>query len=150
MPEYRLVKHRKRYSLAFTDPERGRVRIALGTNDRGLAEARAREVWRARHQPPSERLKDVWDAYVADKAIDGVDADPSGSTWRALEPSFGHRLASAITREDCRAHTEKRRLAVFLEITHPKPSVIIWRVLATPYQHQAPQNLPADYRFMIF
>lgn len=111
MPEYRLVKHRERFSLAYTDPARGRVRIALGTDDKGVAEARARELWRAKHRPPSERLKDVWDAYVADKATDGVNADPSGSTWRALEPSFGHALAKAITREDCREHTRKRKRA---------------------------------------
>lgn len=37
--------------------------------------------------------------------------DPSASTWKALEPSFGHRLAKAITRDDCREHAAKRKRA---------------------------------------
>jgi len=109
VPEFRLVKHRGKFSLAYTDTERGRVRVALGTADRGLAETRARELWRARTAPPGEYVKDIWEAYVADKEIDGVTADPSGSTWKALEPSFGHMLAPSITREDCRNHTKKRQ-----------------------------------------
>ena len=36
MPEYRLVKHRGQYSLAYTGPN-GRVRIATGTDERGRA-----------------------------------------------------------------------------------------------------------------
>lgn len=138
MPEYRLVKHRKRYSLAYTDPERGRVRVALGTNDRGLAEARAREVWRAKNQPTSERLKDIWDAYVADKAIDGIEADPSGSTWKALEPSFGHSLAKAITREDCRQHTEKRRKQGRSNSTIRKELEMLRAALRFRYGNEAP------------
>lgn len=109
MSEYRLVKHRGNYSLAYTDNERGRIRLALGTADRGVAEARARELWRIKNKPPGERLEDIWTAYVADKLVDNVVADPSGSTWKALAPSFGHQLGSVITREDCRAHTVKRR-----------------------------------------
>lgn len=138
MPEYRIVKHRKRLSLAYTDPERGRVRIALGTDDRGIAEARARMLWRERHKPPSERLKDVWDAYVADKAADGVDADPSGSTWRALEPSFGHSLATAISREDCREHTRKRRLAKRSDSTIRKELEMLRAALRFQYGSEAP------------
>ena len=138
MPEYRIVKHRKRYSLAYNDAERGRVRIALGTDDRGLAEARARELWRAKQQPPSERLEDIWKAYVADKAIDGVDADPSGSTWKALEPSFGHRLAKAITREDCRQHTDKRRRAGRSDSTIRKELEMLRAALRFRYGSEAP------------
>jgi integrase len=138
VPEYRLVKHRDRYSLAYSDGERGRVRIALGTADRGLAEARARELWRARHRPAGEKLKDIWDAYVADKAVDRVDADPSGSTWKALEPSFGHRLGSAITREDCRDHTAKRRRAGRSDSTIRKELEILRAALRFWYGPKAP------------
>lgn len=111
MSEYRIVKHRGKFSLAYTDPERGRVRIALGTDDRGIAKARAGEVWRARNRPPSDKVADIWKAYLADRKSDGVDADPSGSTWRVLEPTFGEMLGTAITREDCRAHYQARRRA---------------------------------------
>lgn len=109
MSDYTIVKHRDSLSLAYRDPERGRVRIALGTTDKGLAEARARELWQVRSRPESEYVKDIWQAYVKDKAVDKVDVDPSGSTWKVLEPSFGHQLAEEISRDDCRAHYEKRK-----------------------------------------
>lgn len=109
MPDYTIVKHRDSLSLAYRDPERGRVRIALGTTDKGLAEARARELWQVRSRPESEYVRDVWQAYVKDKLVDKVDVDPSGSTWKVLEPSFGHQLALEISRDDCRAHYEKRK-----------------------------------------
>lgn len=138
MPEYRLVKHRGKFSLAFTDPQRGRVRIALGTADRGLAEARAREYWRARHQPAGEKLSDIWAAYVADKQVDRVVADPSGSTWKALEPSFGHMLAPQITREDCRAHTAKRRKAGKSDSTIRKELEMLRAAVRFRYGNAAP------------
>lgn len=138
MPEYRLVRHRDKFSIAYTDAERGRVRIALGTADRGLAEARARELWRARQRPPGDKVKDVWDAYVTEKATDGVIADPSGSTWRALEPSFGHKLASDITRDDCREHTAKRRRAKRSDSTIRKELEMLRAALRLRYGPQAP------------
>lgn len=138
MPDYRLVKHRGRFSLAYTDSDRGRVRIALGTADRGLAEARARELWRARNRPPSERIGDIWQAYVADKLIDKVEIDPSGSTWKALEPSFGHRLGTAITRDDCREHTAKRRRAGRSDSTIRKELEMLRAALRSWYGPKAP------------
>jgi integrase len=75
--EYRIRKHRGKLSLVHNDPDRGRVRIALGTDDRGLAEARARELWRAKHRPPSERVADLWAAYVKDRL-------PTGARMSAL------------------------------------------------------------------
>jgi len=138
VPEYRLVKHRDKYSLAYTDPERGRVRVALGTADRGIAEARARELWRARNRPPSDKVKDIWDAYVAEKKGDGIEADPSGSTWKALEPSFGHRIASAITRDDCREHTRMRKRAKRTDSTIRKELEMLRAALRHHYGAQAP------------
>lgn len=100
-----------RYSLAFTDGERGRVRIALGTNDRGLAEARARDIWNARHRPQSERIADLWPAYERDRATVIARPDALRSTWKALEPHFGHRLGKAITADDCREYERIRKRA---------------------------------------
>lgn len=112
MPEpYRLGKHRGRYSLVYTDPERGRVRIALGTADRGHAEARARDLWRARNAAPSDKVADLWPAYVADRLLEVSRKDRFDSLWKALAPHFGHRLGTAITREDCRAYFQARKRA---------------------------------------
>lgn len=109
MSEYRLVKHRGKWSLAYTDGERGRIRVALGTDDRGLAEARARDIWNARHAPASERLSDLWPAYVRDRMENVVRKDRFASLWKALEPHFGHRLGKAITEADCRAYAQHRK-----------------------------------------
>lgn len=111
MSEYRLVKHRGKWSLAYTDGERGRVRVALGTDDRGLAEARARAIWNARHAAPSERIADLWPAYVRDRLTEVVRKDRFRSLWTALQPHFGHRLGKAITPDDCRAYAATRKRA---------------------------------------
>lgn len=111
MPEYRIVEHRGKLSLAYTDNERGRVRIALGTDDRGLAEARARDLWRARTAPASDKVADIWPAYVADRKVDVARKDRFNSLWKALEPHFGHRLGTAISSEDCREYGRKRKAA---------------------------------------
>jgi integrase len=118
MQDYRIIVHRDRFSLAYNDPGKvtkdnrsGRVRIALGTDDRGLAEARAREIWRQRTTPASERVEDLWPSYVADRQREVSRKDRFDSLWKALAPHFGHRLATAITRDDCRAYYKARKLA---------------------------------------
>jgi integrase len=111
MSEYRLVQHRGKFALAFNDDERGRVRIALGTDDRGHAEARARDIWRKRNTPASERIADLWPPYVADRLLEVSRKDRFDSLWKALEPHFGHRLGTAVTRQDCRDYHEARKKA---------------------------------------
>lgn len=118
MPDYRLVEHRGKFSLAYNDPDKitdanrsGRVRVALGTDDRGLAEARAREIWRQRTTPASERVADLWPSYVADRQREVARKDRFDSLWKALGPHFGHRLGNAITRDDCRAYYQARKKA---------------------------------------
>jgi integrase len=151
VPDYRIVKHRGNYSLAYTDADRGRIRLALGTADRGLAEARARELWRARSKPPSERLADIWAAYVAEKAKDGIETDPSGSTWKALEPSFGHMLATELTREDCRQHTKRRRKlgrsdsTIRKELEMMRAALRHWYGSAAPAVWMPPPAKPRDH-----
>lgn len=108
MPEYRLVQHRGRYSLAYNDA-RGRVRIALGTDERGLAEARARDIWHARTRPKSERLDDLWPVYLADRKGTVARVDALESLWRALQPQFGYKHGRAITKADCEAYAATRR-----------------------------------------
>lgn len=107
--EYRLGRHRGRFSLIYNDPERGRLRIALGTDDRGLAEARAREIWRAKHAAPSDRVGDLWTAYVKDRLQTVARKDRFSSLWKALEPHFGHKMGSAVNADDCRAYHRARR-----------------------------------------
>lgn len=48
---------------------------------------------------------------------DGARADRFASHWAALEPTFGHRLGKAISREDCRAYTAGRRAKGYSDST---------------------------------
>lgn len=108
MPDYSLTVHRGRWAVTFRDGER-RLRISTGTADRGLAEARASEIWNARTAAPSERIAELWPRYVKDRITDGARADRFKAHWTALSPHFGHRIGTAITRDDCRAYAEERR-----------------------------------------
>jgi integrase len=103
--EYRLVKHRGKFSLAHGLP---RIRIALGTADRGEAEARARNIWRKRTAAPSDRIADLWDTYAHDRKQTVARSDRYESTWKPLAPHFGHKIGTAITTDDCRAYYKSR------------------------------------------
>jgi integrase len=106
--EYRLGKHRGKYSLVYTDPERGRVRVALGTPDLGEAESRARAIWARRTAAPTDRVDDLWAAYVTNRKKHAVRKDRFDPLWKALGPFFGHKLGPAITAEDCEAYYKVR------------------------------------------
>lgn len=138
MPDYRLVKYRGKWAINYIDPARGRVRVSLGTDDRGVAEARARRVWAARQTPIGERVADLWNAYLEDRKVDKIEIDPSGSTWKALSPSFGHMLARSITREDCRQHYLKRKRANLSDSTIRKELEMLRAALRLSLGDQAP------------
>lgn len=107
---YKLTLYRGKYALAYQRDGK-RVRRSLGTNDRGLAETRAKELWSTLHRPASERVSDLWRAYVADRAQDLADLSRVHNAWKALGPFFGDRLGSSIDKQDCRAYyAERRRL----------------------------------------
>lgn len=109
--EYRLVKHRGKYSLAYTQPGHGRVRVATGTADRGTAEARASAIWRTLNKPKSERVADLWPPYAADRLASPQAKARAKSLWKTLEPHFGYKLGRAITKADCRAYIDLRKRA---------------------------------------
>jgi integrase len=106
MSEWRLVKHRGQWSLAYGHP---RKRIATGTSDRGRAEAIAGELWRRLNRPAQERVSDLWPPYKADRLAAGATKARFESMWKQIEPFFGYKLGSAITKQDCRDYTAKRR-----------------------------------------
>jgi integrase len=106
MSEYRLVKHRGQYSLAYGAP---RKRIATGTDDRGRAEAIAGEIWRRLNRPAQERVTDLWEAYYQDRIANGGSVSRLKSLWKTLEPSFGYKLGKAVTKADCREYAAKRK-----------------------------------------
>lgn len=138
MPDYSLTLHRGQYSLTWRDGERRR-RIATGTDDRGLAEARAREIWDRLTAAPSERVADLWPRYVKDRTGDGARADRFAAHWSALAPAFGHRLGKAITREDCRAYAAQRRKLGYAPSTIKTDLELLRACLRWHYGAEAPQ-----------
>ena len=108
MSDWRLVKHRGQYSLAYGHP---RKRIATGTNDRGRAEAIAGEIWRRLNRPAQERVSDLWEPYKDDRIAAGASKQRLDSLWRQIEPHFGYKLGRAITKQDCRDYAAMRKRA---------------------------------------
>ena len=106
MSDWRLVKHRGQYSLAYGNPRR---RIATGSDDRGRAEAIAGEIWRRLNRPAQERVSDLWDAYKQDRIANGGSAPRLKSLWKTLEPAFGYKLGRSVTKQDCRDYAAKRK-----------------------------------------
>lgn len=102
---YRIVKYRNSLALAYGRP---RIRIALGTNDLGIAEARAKKVWAAKAVPVSESCTDLWKAYIADREAEGVNTKQLEYRWNMLEPFFGYKMGNAITKDDCKAYAKQR------------------------------------------
>jgi len=66
-------------------------------------------MWYARSQPESERVEDLWPAYVKDRKREIANPDKLKYAWAALAPHFGHRFASAISKDDCRAYRIARK-----------------------------------------
>lgn len=137
MPEYTITMHRGRWALTFRDGGR-RLRISTGTDERGLAEARARTIWAQRHAAKSERVADLWQAYSRDRIQDGVPKEKFHTHWLALGPTFGHRIGTGITREDCRAYHEARKALGYSDSTVQTDLAMLRACLRYRYGEAAP------------
>jgi integrase len=135
--EYTLTWHRGKWALSFRDGDR-RLRITTGTPDRGLAEARARELWARRNAAPSERIADLWPRYVKDRIADGARSDRFKAHWTALEPHFGQRIGRSINKDDCRAYYETRRELGYARSTIKTDLELLRACLRWRYGDQSP------------
>lgn len=105
---YRLVPYRGKLALAV-GRGKSRRRISTGTNDPGLARVIAQELWQRLHAPASERIEDLWKAYLADRRKDGRDTTRQENAWKRLKPVFGDRLGMDVNKDDCRAYAAMRQ-----------------------------------------
>ncbi|KAB1068862.1 tyrosine-type recombinase/integrase [Methylobacterium planeticum] len=87
-----------------------RKRYRLGTSDASEARRIAPAVYAERTRPKGNTVKELWDAYLIDKAGRAV-TKIMPYEWKALEARFGKMSGEAITIADCRAHTDERRAA---------------------------------------
>jgi integrase len=85
-----------------------RRRYRLGTEDAREAEARAPARYAELTRPTAKTVEALWFGYRADKPGKAI-LVTMDHTWKAIGPFFGHMEADAITVEDCRAYTKRRR-----------------------------------------
>lgn len=135
---YTIQEHRGKWVLAHKNEHGKWLRVSTGTNDRGLAEARASQIWEARHKPASERLEDLWPAYVRERRAADVKSDRFDPTWKALAPHFGHRLGTAITRKDCQQYYKDRKKLGRADSTIRTELELLRACLRSHYAEKAP------------
>lgn len=89
--------------------KRHRYRLAVRTEAEGRAAldqfARNRQALAARS---STTLKDLWTAYIADRALDGKNVENMRQHWKALGPRFGLLSPSSIDADICRDYAKRR------------------------------------------
>jgi integrase len=54
-------------------------------------------------------MSDLWRLYLADRRKDGKDVTRQENAWKRLEPEFGDRMGTDITKDDCRAYAKLRQ-----------------------------------------
>lgn len=137
MSEYTLTRHRGKWALTFADGERRR-RITTGTADERDAEHIARSIWQRLTAAQSERLTDLWPAYVRDRIQDGARADRFKAHWTALAPTFANRIGGTVTREDCRAYYRERKALGYSDSTIRTDLELLRACIRRHYGNAAP------------
>jgi integrase len=85
-----------------------RRRFRLDAKDASEAHRLAPGIFAELTRPSSRKVRDLWAAYVQDRAGRAVTVTMV-HTWKALKDRFGDMEADAITVADCRAHMAERR-----------------------------------------
>lgn len=115
MPDYRLVRHRGKFAVAFTDESGDRKRISLGTDDKSVATARLKEFERYRKvsiEGKELTVATIYDAYVADREAAGKAAAPRmKDAWKRLKPSFSALPPMIVSEALCRDYAKARNKA---------------------------------------
>lgn len=132
MPEYRLVKYREKWAIAFTDENGQRIRRSLGTNDIELAKRGLAKFEREMALPSDMTVKHLWEAYRTDKTARRIAANMVFS-GKPILAEFGKHKPDEITVAACRAYARKRRAmekkpgTIWTELNHLR-IVLNWAV----------------------
>jgi integrase len=151
--EYSIGKLRGECVLVYRDSTGKRHRYRLGTPDAGEARRRAPAIYAERTRPQGTKVKDLWQAYILDKAGRPV-VGTMVHTWKALRARFGEMEGETITVADCRAHIKERRTAgikdgtLLTELGHLR-MVLKWSekhrlIDRAPYIERPPQPEPKE------
>ena len=105
---YELVSHRGKFAVAI-GRGKDRRRYSTGTDDPSLARVIAQQIWKKLNNPESDRLNDLWRAYLADRRSDRKNVSRQEYAWKHLGPFFGPRLGDDVTKESCREYALLRK-----------------------------------------
>ena len=110
MPDWRLTRIGGEFCVTWDDENGIRRRYRLGTTDTKEASRRATSRYAELTRPRGSKVKDLWFSYRHAKEGLAI-LETMKHTWKALEPRFAELEGSAISVDDCRAHTHERRQA---------------------------------------
>jgi integrase len=109
LPKYSIGRLKGRFVVnVYADCGKRTNRYRLNARDKGEAEREAPGVVAALTRPVGKSVREIWDAFTADRAGRAIIATMV-HTWKALESRFGSMVGDEITVDDCRAHTMARR-----------------------------------------
>jgi hypothetical protein len=109
VPKYSIGRLKGRFVVnVYADCGKRTNRYRLNARDKGEAEREAPGVVAALTRPVGKSVREIWDAFTADRAGRAIIATMV-HTWKALESRFGSMVGDEITVDDCRAHTMARR-----------------------------------------
>jgi len=142
------VKQRERMPKPASCPEKNESTQSEATNLAGESR-RARRTrglpgsallaWQCLTAAPSERVRDLWPLYVADRIKDGARADRFNANWTALSPFFGHKTGKSLSRDDCRIYHAERRLGGYSNSTVRTDLELLRACLRWRYGGEAPR-----------
>lgn len=111
MPEFRLVRHRGKFCVQFTEGGK-RYRRSLGTTDIERAKAYLAEYKRryaTEIRPGPLTVGAIYHAYIADREADGKATVRMHDAWKQLAPKFGSLLPEHVSKELCLNYMASRR-----------------------------------------
>lgn len=105
---YQLVPHRGKLAVAI-GRGKDRRRYSTGTDDPSLARVIAHEIWQKLNNPASDRVSDLWRAYLADRRADRKNVTRQEDAWKHLGLFFGERLGEDVQKDSCREYATLRK-----------------------------------------
>ena len=105
---YAIVKHRGKLAVAV-GRGKNRRRYSTGTDDPSLARLVAHQIWQKLNNPDSDRLSDLWRAYLRDRRADRKDVTRQENAWKHLGTFFGQRLGIDVDKDSCRQYAVLRQ-----------------------------------------
>jgi len=111
MSDYKLGWHRGVLAAVWYEDGK-RFRRSLGTDDPAVAKSRLIEFARARALAVSGApltVAAIYQAYVAERAVEGRSTTRMHDAWKRLAPAFGSLLPNHIDKATCRNYAAARR-----------------------------------------